>query len=181
MLFSPLKIADAYLVELEPRRDERGFFARTFCEAEFAERGLPTTFPQSNVSHNGVRFTLRGMHYTVAPSRETKLVRCTAGAIYDVLVDVREGSASFGAWVGLELTRENGKALFIPAGVAHGFLTLVDDSDVLYQMGESYRPELARGLRWDDPAFGVLWPHAPVVISDRDAGYASFSAIDPKQ
>jgi len=181
MLFSPLKIAGAYLVELEPKHDERGFFARTFCETEFAAHGLPTVFPQSNVSHNGIRHTLRGMHYTAPPSRETKLVRCTAGAVYDVLLDVRAGSATFGAWVGLELTRENGAAVFIPVGVAHGFLTLADDTDVLYLMGAAYEPGLARGLRWNDAAFGVSWPHAPAVISERDASYPSFSVADPQQ
>lgn len=178
MLFSALDVAGAFLVELERRADERGFFARTFCEKEFAERGLPTQFPQANLSHNVARGTLRGMHYTVAPSRESKLVRCSAGAIYDVLLDVRSDSPTFGKWVAVELSRDNGRSVFIPVGVAHGFLTLQDDSDVVYLMGEEHRAEAARGLCWNDSAFGVVWPFEPAVISERDASYPEFSRAE---
>jgi dTDP-4-dehydrorhamnose 3,5-epimerase len=174
MRFSPLDIASAYLVELEPHHDERGFFARTFCEEELARHGLPVRFPQCNLSHNPASGTLRGMHYAVSPSQESKLVRCSVGAIHDVLLDVRPGSPTFGKWIGLELSRENGRALFVPPGVAHGFLTLQDDTDVIYQMGEIYRADLARGLRWNDAAFGVVWPSEPRVVSERDATYPDF-------
>jgi dTDP-4-dehydrorhamnose 3,5-epimerase len=179
MLFSPLEVVGAFLVELEPHHDVRGFFARSFCADEFAKLGLPRDFPQSNLSRNPLAGTLRGMHYTVLPSVESKFVRCVSGAIYDVLVDVRAGSASFGKWTAVELSRENGKALFVPAGVAHGFLTTAVDSDVLYQMGDGFRADTARGLRWNDPAFRVDWPAAPVLISERDASYPNFERALP--
>jgi dTDP-4-dehydrorhamnose 3,5-epimerase len=174
MLFSPLDVAGAYLVQLEPNADERGFFARTSCEDEFGKRGLTTRFPQTNLSRNSARGTLRGMHYAVSPSHESKLVRCTAGAIYDVLIDVRTHSPTFAKWVAVELSRDNGHAVFIPIGVAHGFLTLLDDTDVFSQMGDSYRAGTAGGLRWNDEAFGVVWPFEPSVISERDANYPNF-------
>jgi dTDP-4-dehydrorhamnose 3,5-epimerase len=174
MLFSPLEVAGAYLTELDRKIDDRGFFSRTFCEEEFERHGLTTRFPQANLSHNSARGTLRGMHYAVSPSRESKLVRCMTGAIYDVLLDVRPDSPTFRKWTALELSRENGRAVFIPAGVAHGFLTLLTDTDVLYQMGDLYQPDTARGLRWNDEAFGVVWPFEPSVISERDASYPSF-------
>lgn len=176
MLISALEIAGAYSVELEPRQDQRGFFARSFCEAEFQQHGLPTRFPQQNLSRNVARHTLRGMHYTEPPSQESKLVRCTSGVIYDVLLDVRPNSTTFGKCVALELSRTNGRAVFIPVGVAHGFLTLEADTDVLYHMGDSYRAEAGRGLRWNDPAFAVPWPFPPAVISDQDATYPDFIA-----
>jgi dTDP-4-dehydrorhamnose 3,5-epimerase len=179
MLLSPLDVAGAYLVELEPKVDERGFFARTFCEDEFRTRGLTTRFPHTNLSRNTARGTLRGMHYTVSPSQESKLVRCTAGAIYDVLLDVRSDSPTFAKWATVELSRENARAVFIPAGVAHGFLTLLGDTDVFYQMGDIYRAETARGLRWNDETFGLGWPFAPSVISERDASYPRFAAAAP--
>jgi len=179
MLFTPLAVAGAYLVELEPHRDERGFFARSYCAEEFARHGLPREFPQSNLSRNPRRGTLRGMHYAVAPSVESKLVRCSSGAIFDVLIDVREGSPSFGKWLSAELSRDNGAALFVPAGVAHGFLTLAEDTDVLYQMGDVFRADTARGLRWNDDAFGVTWPAPPALISERDASYPNFERALP--
>jgi dTDP-4-dehydrorhamnose 3,5-epimerase len=175
MLFTPLDLEGAYAIDLTPHRDERGFFARSFCQEELVAQGLPTLFPQSNLSRNPARGTLRGMHYAVPPSRESKLVRCVSGAIYDVIVDVRAGSPTFRKWLALELSRDNGRALFIPAGVGHGFLTLADETDVLYQMGDVFKADTARGFRWNDEAFGVTWPFEPRVISERDATYPAFS------
>ena len=174
MQFSPLPVQGAFLVDLEPHADERGFFARSFCSEEFAKLGLTSVFPQSNLSRNPRAGTLRGMHHAVAPSAESKLVRCVSGAIFDAIVDVRPDSPSYLQSFGAELSRDNGKALFIPAGVAHGFLTLTADSDVLYQMGDTFRPDTARGARWDDPAFGIAWPARPELISERDASYPDF-------
>ncbi len=174
MRFCELSLPGAYLIELEPHVDERGFFARCFAEEEFAERGLVTRFPHCNLSRNSRSGTLRGMHYVVAPSEEAKVVRCVSGAVYDVIVDVRDGARTFGDWTATELTAVNGCALYIPPGFAHGFLTLTDDTDVFYQMGDVFRPETARAFRWNDKTFGISWPHAPRVISSRDAGHADF-------
>ncbi|HEX3776576.1 MAG TPA: dTDP-4-dehydrorhamnose 3,5-epimerase [Polyangiaceae bacterium] len=174
MRFDQTELAGAYVIEVEPHEDERGFFARAFCAREFAEHGLPSVFPQSNLSRNHSRGTLRGMHFEAPPSAESKLVRCVTGAIYDVIVDLRPSSASFLSWVGAELSAENARALFVPAGFAHGFITLTDDSDVFYQMGDFFRPGGARGARWNDPRFGIRWPLEPKVISERDATYADF-------
>lgn len=175
MRFTELSLSGAYLLELEPHADERGFFARTYAEEEFAAHGLPTHFPHCNLSRNRRAGTLRGMHYAVAPSQESKVVRCVSGAIYDVIVDLRPQSASYRGWVHAELTAENGRALFVPAGFAHGFLTLADDTDVLYQMGDVFRPQTARGFRWNDPHFSIAWPHPVSVISQRDESYADFA------
>jgi dTDP-4-dehydrorhamnose 3,5-epimerase len=166
------------VIDIDRHADDRGFFARVGCVDEFAAHGITESFPQMNLSHNLRRGTLRGMHYAVAPARESKIVRCVAGAIHDVVIDVRPDSATYGGWLGIELSRANGRALYIPPGLAHGFLTLSDDTDVLYLMGDVFRPEAARGLRWDDPRFGVEWPFAPIVIADRDATYPDFSADD---
>ena len=174
MHFEGLDLPGAHLVELERHDDERGFFARAFCEHEFAQQGLPTRFPQWNISYNREPLTLRGMHYQAAPHRESKLVRCISGAIHDVIVDLREGSATRWRWLGIELDAERRAALFVPAGFAHGFLTLRPHTEVFYQMGEIYEPEAARGFRWDDPRFGIRWPAAPSVISDRDRSYPDF-------
>jgi dTDP-4-dehydrorhamnose 3,5-epimerase len=174
MHFLPQKLADAFVIELEPHHDERGFFARSFCEHEFEAHGLPVRFPQSNLSRNSQIGTLRGMHYQAATVREAKLVRCVRGAIYDIIIDLREGSPTRFEWIGAELSADNGRALFVPEGFAHGFITLSDDTDVLYQMSAAYRPEGARGLRWNDPHFGLRWPCEPRVISDRDRTYPDF-------
>lgn len=174
MRFSPTKLADAVLVELEEHKDDRGFFARTFCEREFEAQGLPTRFPQCNLSRNDRAATMRGMHFNVPPYEEAKLVRCTRGAIYDVVIDLRPGSTSFGDWTGVELSADDGRALYVPPGFAHGFLTLVDATDVFYHMGEFFQPSAARGLRYDDPTFGVRWPVPVAVISERDATYPDF-------
>lgn len=174
MKFSATQIPGVTVVESEPTVDERGSFARSFCGAEFAAAGLTLTVAQANVSHNTRRGTLRGMHYQAEPKPEPKLVGCLRGAIFDVAVDLRPGSPAFCSWTGVELTESNGRALFIPPGCAHGFLTLADDSLVSYLMGEFYDPALARGVRWDDPAFGIAWPERPAVISARDAAYPDF-------
>jgi dTDP-4-dehydrorhamnose 3,5-epimerase len=174
MRFHELPLGAAFIVDLERHEDERGFFARSFCEREFAAHGLPSRFPQSNVSWNRSGGTLRGMHYAAAPHREAKLVRCTSGAIHDVIVDLRPGSPTRFEWTAVELDAENRRALFVPEGFAHGFLTLRDETEVLYQMGEFFVPEAARGFRFDDPRFGIRWPEAPRVISDRDRGYPDF-------
>jgi dTDP-4-dehydrorhamnose 3,5-epimerase len=174
MRFSPTELAGAWLIDIEPHGDERGFFARTFCAQEFADHGLPSVFPQSNLSRNDRARTLRGMHLNTAEFPEAKLVRCARGAIHDVLLDVRPGSPSEGCWIGVDLDAADGRAVFVPAGVAHGFVTLVDGTDVEYQMSASYEPDAARGIRWDDPRFGIRWPVQPVVMSERDAAYPDF-------
>ena len=148
--------------------DERGFFARTWCQKEFAERGLSAKVVQCSLSFNTRKGTLRGMHFQAAPYAETKLVRCTRGAIYDVVIDMRSQSPSFKEWIGLCLTDKNRHMVYVPEGCAHGFLTLEDDTEVSYQMSASYNPEAARGVRWNDPAFRVEWPAKVQVISKRD-------------
>jgi dTDP-4-dehydrorhamnose 3,5-epimerase len=162
------------VVEIERMEDDRGFFARTWCQREFEKHGLDSRLVQCNLSYNRSKGTLRGMHYQAPPYAEAKLVRCTAGAVYDVIVDLRPGSKSFRQWVGVELTADNRRALFIPEGLAHGFLTLADQTEVFYQMSEFYTPEGARGVRWNDLAFGIQWPAAVAVISPRDAAYPDF-------
>jgi dTDP-4-dehydrorhamnose 3,5-epimerase len=171
MLFSRLAVTGAWLVTPEPRGDERGFFARTWCVREFAERGISAEFVQASVSFNEIAGTLRGMHYQAEPHHEKKLVRCTAGAIYDVVVDLRPGSASHLKWHGEVLSSENRAALYVPEGCAHGFITLTDKSEVLYEISAFHEPAAARGLRWNDPALGIVWPREPARISERDAQY----------
>ena len=165
------------LVDLAPHQDERGFFARSFCVDELRRAGLHTDYPQGNVSFNKRRHTLRGMHYQAAPHGEVKIVGCTAGAILDVVVDLRAGSPTRFEWCAAELTAANGGQLYIPAGFAHGFLTLADDTEVAYRMGTRYVAEGARGLRWDDPRLAIAWPARPAVISERDATYPD---LDPE-
>ena len=166
-------LAGLFVVELEPIVDDRGFFARSYCAETFRAHGLHTDWPQSNVSFNLRRGTLRGMHYQRAPHEEVKIVRCTRGRIFDVAVDLRPGSPTWRRWFGVELTEENREALYVPAGFAHGFQTLVDGCEVLYQMGDTYHPDLAAGVRWDDPALGVIWPIADPVVSAKDRAYES--------
>jgi len=169
-----MPVSGAYLIEPEPIADERGLFARTFCAEEFARRGLDARVSQCNTSANRRAGTLRGMHYQAAPHGEAKLVRCTRGAIFDVAVDLRPSSSTYLRWAGAELTADNRQAFFIPAGCAHGFQTLADDSEVLYQMSTPFVPGAGRGVRWNDPAFGITWPEPPPLgrtISERDRVY----------
>jgi len=179
MQFLETKIAGLFIVEMERREDDRGFFARSWCREEFAARGLSMAVAQCNVSFNTQKGTLRGMHYQAAPYEEAKLVRCTAGAIYDVAVDLRSDSDTYTRWAAVELTAQNRRALYIPAGLAHGFQTLAHNTEVFYQMFESYHPETARGLRWDDPAFKIEWPEtARRFISEKDLAYPEFSQVE---
>ena len=175
MIFSETPISGVVLVELERLEDERGFFARGFCAAEFAAHGLAMDAVQSNLAYNARRGTLRGLHYQANPAPEPKLVRCTRGAVFDVAVDLRPESPSYCRWTGHQLDSRDHRALYIPAGCAHGLLTLEDDSEVSYLMGAAYAPELARGVRWNDPAFAIDWPFEPALISARDAGFADFA------
>jgi dTDP-4-dehydrorhamnose 3,5-epimerase len=169
MLFRPLDIPGLFLIELERMEDERGFFSRLFCADTFLQHGLCTDYPQWSVSFNSRRGTLRGLHFQAPPQEEVKLVSCTRGAVFDVAVDLRLGSPSRGKWAGVELSADNRSALYIPAGFAHGFQTLTDDAEVRYHISERYRPEAARGVRWDDPDLAVVWPRADQrVISGRD-------------
>jgi dTDP-4-dehydrorhamnose 3,5-epimerase len=174
MNFIRTAIPGVQIVDPERRGDERGFFARTYCREEFAKAGIAFDTVQCNASFNDRRGTLRGMHYQAEPTPEPKLVRCTRGAIFDVAVDIRPGSPTYCRWVSMELSADNGRALFIPAGCAHGFVTLADASEVFYQMGAAYVASLARGLRWNDPAFAIAWPLAPTTMSERDASYPDF-------
>ena len=174
MIFKETKLKGAHIIELEPLEDERGFFARSFCQKEFAEHGLDLCIVQCNLSYNKKKGTLRGMHYQVAPYEEAKLVSCIGGAVYDVIIDLRTNSPTYCQWFAVELTAENYKMLYIPAGLAHGFQTLEDNTTVSYQMSEFYHPECARGVRWDDQAFGIEWPIKQLVISSKDQSYKNF-------
>lgn len=177
MIFEPTALPRVFVVEPEPHADERGFFARTYCADEFRANGLDPRIAQCSTSFNARAGTLRGLHYQRAPYGEVKLVRCTMGAIFDVVIDLRPASPTYCQWVGAELTAENGRALYVPEGCAHGFLTLLDSSEVYYQISQPYRPEAGAGVRWDDPAFGVKWPSAPTVIAERDASYPDFRPL----
>jgi dTDP-4-dehydrorhamnose 3,5-epimerase len=169
--FSPTTLAGAWIVDPAPIEDERGFFARSFCQEEFRAHGLDPVIAQCNVSFNRRRGTLRGLHFQAPPHEEAKLVRCTRGAIWDVVVDLRADSSTRHRWFAAELNAENRRALYVPRGFAHGFQTLADDSEVLYQMSEFYHSESARGLRWDDPVIAIKWPIAHPVVSERDRSY----------
>jgi dTDP-4-dehydrorhamnose 3,5-epimerase len=169
-----LPVEGAFVIELEPISDERGFFARSYSTEDFARRGLVTDFVQSGIAYNTRRGTLRGMHYQAAPHGEVKLIRCTAGAVYDVVVDLRPGSPTHKQWASVELSAENRRTLYVPEGFAHGYVTLTDGAELVYHMSAPYHAASARGVRWNDPAFGIAWPLEPVVISDRDAAYAAF-------
>jgi dTDP-4-dehydrorhamnose 3,5-epimerase len=177
MRLSQTPLPGAWVLELEPLGDERGWFARTFDADEFAAHGLDAAVVQCNASFNAGRGTLRGMHYQAEPHGESKLVRCVRGAIFDVAVDLRADSPTHLRWHGVELSAENRRALYIPAGLAHGFQTLTDDTEVLYQMGHRHVPDAARGVRWNDPAFGIEWPpcDGERTISERDASYPDFA------
>jgi len=172
MIFTPTRLQDAYLIDVERHADERGFLARTFCEREFAEHGAPMRVVQSSTIHSPRRHTLRGLHYQDAPHAEVKLVRCTRGSIFLVMVDLRPGSESRDEWLGVELSAHSERLAYVPEGFAQGYQTLEDDTEVLYQMSHHYVPEAARGVRWDDPALGIDWPSAEEpVISERDRSW----------
>jgi dTDP-4-dehydrorhamnose 3,5-epimerase len=174
MLFTETKLKGAYIVDLECREDERGFFARSWCADEFEKHGLNPRLSQCNISFNKKKGTLRGMHYQAAPFPEAKLVRCTMGVIYDVIIDLRPDSPTFKQWFSVELSAESRRTLYIPEGFAHGFQTLMDNTEVFYQMSEFFHPECARGLRWDDVAFEITWQQPIVNISQRDQLYPAF-------
>jgi dTDP-4-dehydrorhamnose 3,5-epimerase len=176
MKFLETKLPGVFEIGPELIYDQRGFFARSWCQQEFSSRGLDSRLVQCNISGNLRKGTLRGMHYQTAPFAEAKLVRCTRGSIFDVALDLRQDYPTFKQWTAAILTAENHRMLFIPEGCAHGFLTLEENSEVFYQMSESYHPEAARGFRWDDPAFAIEWPEKVEVISERDASYADFTS-----
>lgn len=180
MIFTPAPLPGVVVVDPEPRPDERGLFARTFCADEFRQAGLQADFPQCSTSYNAKAGTLRGLHYQAAPHEEIKLVRVTRGAVFDVAVDLRPQSRTFRQWFGVELSADNRRALYIPQGFAHGFQTLTDHAEVFYSITPPYAPGFARGVRWDDPAFGIRWPAtAARTLSDRDRGYPDFGTAGP--
>lgn len=174
MIFRPNKIGGTFEIDLQENVDDRGFFARSWCQKEFEANRLNPHLVQCNVSFNSCKGTLRGMHYQAAPHAEAKVVRCTRGSIYDVVVDLRTDSPTFKDWIALVLTAEKRNMAYVPEGCAHGFLTLEDNTEVFYQMSEFYYPETARGFRWDDPAFRILWPGKVQVISERDQSFPNF-------
>ena len=176
MIFSESPLPGAFLIDLAPIADDRGFFARAYCAEEFAAKGMGVEMRQCSVSYNTRKGTLRGLHYQRAPHEEHKLVRCTAGAIFDVIVDIRPQSSHFRRWFGTALTAQNRRSLFIPPGFAHGFITLSDGAEVYYMISVPHAPEYAQGFRWNDPAFSIQWPLAPSVISPRDAAYPLLDA-----
>jgi dTDP-4-dehydrorhamnose 3,5-epimerase len=174
MIFTETKLDGAFLIDIEERTDERGFFARSWCQKEFEQHGLVPRVVQANISFNHKKGTVRGMHYQASPYEETKLVRCTRGAIYDVIVDLRKGSPTYCQWLSAELTADNRRMLFVPEGYAHGFQTLTDATEVCYQVSQFYTPGAERGARFNDPAFSIRWPLDVTVISEKDANWADF-------
>jgi dTDP-4-dehydrorhamnose 3,5-epimerase len=177
MKFQTTKLPGVVEIELELKADERGFFARSWCQKEFEDHGLNAKLAQCSVSFNQRKGTLRGLHYQDAPYREAKLVRCTRGSVYDVVVDLRPQSPLFRNWVAVVLKAEQRNMLYVPEGCAHGFLTLEDATEVFYQISEFYHPELSRGVRWNDPAFEITWPEPMQVISERDRTYPDFETV----
>ena len=171
MVFTETGLQGAYIIDIKRLEDERGFFGRSYCQLEFEAVGLNTNVVQSNISFNKTKGTLRGLHMQLAPYSETKLVRCTRGAIYDVIVDVRRDSSTFMQWVGLELSADNYRMLYVPEGFAHGFITLEDNTEITYQITQFYNKDSEKGFRWNDPAFAIQWPIEPVVISEKDGAY----------
>lgn len=175
MIFTETKLKGAFIINVEPIEDERGLFARSWCREEFKAHGLNPELAQCNISFNNKKGTLRGMHYQKPPHEEAKLVRCTLGAIFDVIIDLRADSPTCKQWLGEELTAKNRRMLYIPEGFAHGFITLEDDTEVFYQMSTPYVPNSASGVRWDDPAINIIWPKQPQIISQQDQSYTDFS------
>ena len=177
MNFEPLALAGSYLIRPETLVDERGFLARTFCSRAFAENGLNENLRQCSISFNSSKHTLRGMHFQLPPHAEAKLVRCTQGAAHHVILDLRDNSKTYLEWASVELNSDNRHLLYVPDGMAHGFITLTDATEIFYQISEYYSPESAAGVRWDDPVFGVAWPVEPTVISERDSGYTDYQVL----
>ena len=177
MIFTPTPLPGAYLIDLEKKGDDRGFFARAFCEIEFSQQGLVGQFRQVNNSLSAEKGTLRGMHYQLPPKAETKIVRCIRGALYDLILDLRKDSVTFGQSFGAELTAENRRMMYVPKGFAHGFLTLADDTETFYFADELYSPEHERGIRYNDPKFKLRWPVVPTVISDKDKNHRDFDRV----
>ncbi len=176
MIFRETELKGAFIIELEKLEDARGFFARAWCQKEFEAHGLTARLVQCNLSFNKKRGTLRGMHYQAAPYEEVKLVRCTRGAVYDVIIDLRPESPTYKQWLGVELTADNYKMLYVPEGFAHGYQTLTDDAEVFYQVSQFYTPASERGVRWDDPAFGIEWPETDTrIISDKDESWPDYA------
>ena len=175
MQFTETFVKGAYIIDIKKIEDNRGFFGRAFCTAEFAKQGLTKNMVQTNVSYSKLKGTLRGLHLQVAPNEEAKLVRCTRGAIYDVLVDLRMGSETYMQWFGAELSADSFRMLYIPEGCAHGYLTLMDETDVMYQVSADYTPQAERGFRWNDPLFAIEWPLQPVHISEKDQNQPLFN------
>jgi len=176
MIFTETKLKGAFIIDIKPFEDERGFFSRAYCANEFAEHGLTTRVAQANISFNHSKGTLRGMHYQIPPHGEVKIVRCTRGALYDAIVDMRPDSETYLQWIGVELTEQNHRMLYVPENFAHGFITLADNTEATYQVSEFYTPGAERGLRWNDPAIGIEWPLEPVVISEKDQSWDDYSA-----
>lgn len=174
MKFHPTPLPGAFLIELERRGDDRGFFARLFCEKEFADAGLESHFVQANNALSTAKGTLRGMHYQLGDAAEVKVVRCIRGALWDAIIDMRPESPTFGKWFGAELNEDNRLMMYVPRGFAHGLITLRDDTEALYLVSNFYAPEAERGVRWDDPRFGIEWPLAPTEISPKDAAWRDF-------
>lgn len=174
MIFTPTKLEGAWIVELDPRGDERGFFGRAWCRREFEEQGLIGDFVQANVSFSRGKGTIRGLHYQVSPDQEAKFIRCIRGAVWDIIVDVRPESPTYLEWLGVELTADNRRQLYVPKGCAHGYQTLAADSEVLYQVSSFYAPKAERGIRWDDPQFAIDWPEAVGAISPKDREWPNF-------
>ncbi len=174
MIFTETKLNGAFIINIEPIADERGLFARSWCRKEFEAHGLNPELAQCNISFNKKKGTLRGMHYQKPPHEEAKLVRCTKGAIFDVVIDLRPDSPTYKQWVGEELTAQNHRMFYVPRMFAHGFVTLTDSTEVFYQMSTPYVPESATGVAWDDPAFNIHWPEQPKIISQRDQSYPEF-------
>jgi dTDP-4-dehydrorhamnose 3,5-epimerase len=174
MIFSPTGLKDAYVVDIHKLEDERGFFARTWCTREFGGKGLDSRLVQCSISYSRLKYTLRGMHLQNHPHAETKLVRCTSGAIFDVIIDLRLSSLTYLQHIAVLLSASNRKMLYVPEGFAHGFLTLEPNTEVFYQMTEFYSPEQSVGFRWNDPAFEIKWPAPAQVISERDRTYADY-------
>ncbi|MDH3599760.1 MAG: dTDP-4-dehydrorhamnose 3,5-epimerase [Candidatus Tectomicrobia bacterium] len=177
MHFSPTALPDAYIIDLQPHQDERGFFARAWCQQEFAKYGLSTQLAQCNMALSHRAGTLRGMHYQISPHEESKLVRCTKGALYDVIIDLRLHSVTYLQWIGVELTANNYRMLYVPEGFAHGYQTLCDETEVFYQVSQCYQPGAEQAVRWNDPAFSIEWPETnDRTMSDKDRNWPDFSS-----